>query len=220
MIYKMGRVPVFAEDGDMQLNSPFAPRIDPISGKKNTQHKGVDIVRFDGYAKTATITAFADGVVTGVKTSVAGVDTDNPNNSAGNYVIIDHGGGWVTKYFHLKYGTVVVTKGQTVRAGDKLGFMGNTGYSSGAHLHFQLEKDGEPIDGLPYLLGEKSFIEADEPVQVDDSEPHEWAREAVEWAKANGIIFGDEHGNLRLSEPCTREQMLVFLHRTVKLMQR
>ena len=139
MIYKMGKVPVFAEDGDMQLNSPFAPRVDPISGKKNTRHEGVDIVRYDGYARTATVTAFADGVVTGVKTSVAGVDTDNPNNSAGNYVIIDHGGGWVTKYFHLKYGTVVVTKGQTVRAGDKLGYMGNTGYSSGAHLHFQLE---------------------------------------------------------------------------------
>ncbi|MBR5011222.1 MAG: peptidoglycan DD-metalloendopeptidase family protein, partial [Clostridia bacterium] len=211
MIYKMGKVPVFLEDGDMRLNSPFAPRTDPISGKKNTPHKGVDIVRFTTYATTATITAIADGVVTAVKTSVKGVDTANSANSAGNYVTVDHGNGWVTKYFHLKYGTVAVAKGQKVKRGDVLGYMGNTGYSSGAHLHFQLEKDGEAIDGLPYLLGDESIIPITQ--TPSDSVPHEWAKEAVEWAKANGIIFGDEHGNLRLSEPCTREQMLVFLHR-------
>jgi hypothetical protein len=46
-----------------------------------------------------------------------------------------------------------------------------------------------------------------------DNEPAEWAREAVAWAKANGIIYGDENGDLMLREPCTREMMLVFLHR-------
>ena len=51
------------------------------------------------------------------------------------------------------------------------------------------------------------------------NEPQEWARESVEWAKANEIIFGDENGNLMLDEPCTREQMVVFLHRVYKLLK-
>ncbi|MBE6699457.1 MAG: S-layer homology domain-containing protein, partial [Ruminococcaceae bacterium] len=51
---------------------------------------------------------------------------------------------------------------------------------------------------------------------VQDNEPQPWARDAIEWAQANGIVFGDENGNLMLREPCTREQMLVFIHRALK----
>ena len=51
-----------------------------------------------------------------------------------------------------------------------------------------------------------------------DSIPAEWAREAVEWARANGILRGDETGNLMLSQPVTREQLCVFLHRIYDMM--
>ena len=50
-----------------------------------------------------------------------------------------------------------------------------------------------------------------------DSIPSEWAKEAVEWAVENGIIYGNEHGDLMLRKSCTREQMLVFLHRFAEL---
>lgn len=53
-------------------------------------------------------------------------------------------------------------------------------------------------------------------VAADDSTPAEWAREAVTWATKNGVIFGDEHGNLRLREPCTREAAIVFLYRALR----
>lgn len=74
----------------------------------------------------------------------------------------------------------------------------------------------------PYL--ESKFPEIAEEVnkRLEDNmrnEPQEWARESVEWAKANEIIFGDENGNLMLDEPCTREQMVVFLHRVYKLLK-
>ena len=101
----------------------------PFGEKRGTYiHKGVDIVRrVGGGNTTATIVA------------------------------IDHGGGLVTKYFHLKYGSIPVgiCIGATVNRGATLGYMGNTGDSYGAHLHFQIEQNGKPIDGAPYLKGQK-----------------------------------------------------------------
>ena len=80
-------------------------------------------------------------------------------------------------------------------------------------LHFQLEMDGEPIDPLPFLLGEEGTPE--EHADEMDNVPAAWAEEAVAWAVENGILYGDENGNYRLHESCTREMMLVFLHRAV-----
>lgn len=50
------------------------------------------------------------------------------------------------------------------------------------------------------------------------NEPNDWAKESVEWAVKNKIMFGDENGDLGLDNPCTREQMVVFLHRLSKLL--
>ena len=217
------KCPVFMESGGINVTSPFGWRIHPISGK-GEGHKGTDITRWTGYSNVATITAFAAGKVTAIKDTVPGIDTGNAANSAGNYVIIDHGGGWVTKYFHLRHGSIVVFPGDFIEAGEIIGSMGTTGNSTGVHLHFQLEKDGEPVDGLPYLLGNKSIEregnemqknETPERAEQQDSEPQEWAKDAVEWAVQNGIIFGDGNGNLMLREPCTREQMLVFIYRAM-----
>lgn len=147
--YGLTKAPVFKEQGDINETSPF--------GEKRGAyiHKGVDIVRHIGRNTTATIVAIADGTVTAVKNTVTGVD--HRQNREGNYVVLDHGGGTVTKYFHLKYGSIPasVRVGAAVKAGDVLGHMGNTGDSYGAHLHFQLEQNGKPIDGAPYLRGEK-----------------------------------------------------------------
>ena len=117
------KCPVFMESGGINVTSPFGWRIHPISGK-GEGHKGTDITRWTGYSNVATITAFAAGKVTAIKDTVPGIDTGNAANSAGNYVIIDHGGGWVTKYFHLRHGSIVVFPGDYIEAGEIIGSMG------------------------------------------------------------------------------------------------
>ena len=71
------------------------------------------------------------------------------SDSAGNWVVIDHGNGFVTKYMHHDYYTV--REGQYVEKGQQVGVVGNTGNSFGAHLHFQVELHGNPVDPLLYL---------------------------------------------------------------------
>ena len=97
-------------------------------------------------AGSATIVAAADGVV--VETldgnydrchaTVEGIDCDG-HPIVGNYVILEHDGGWRTLYWHLKNGSVAVAVGETVRAGDPLGKVGSSGNSSMPHLHFELQ---------------------------------------------------------------------------------
>ena len=204
----MSKVPVFIEDGELNITSEFGWRIDPVTNQGNNNHKGIDVTRWTGYSNFATICAFANGVVIEAVDGIAGFDAINQR---GNYVTIDHGNGWTTKYYHLANGTVAVKVGDKVVARTPIGYMGSTGYSNGAHLHFQMELHGVPQDPKPYLLGEKRLITEDE--QKQDNEPAVWAKESVQWAISNGIIMGDENGNLMLHQPCTREEMIVFLHR-------
>ena len=67
----------------------------------------------------------------------------------GNYIIIDHGNGYQTLYGHMtKY---VVSRGQYVEQGQRVGYVGSTGYSTGPHLHFTVYKDGRLVDPLSLL---------------------------------------------------------------------
>lgn len=101
----------------------------------NSFHNGLDLA-----APTGTITRAADsGYVMYARWS----------DSAGNWVVINHGNGFVTKYMHHDYYTV--TEGQYVEKGQQVGVVGNTGNSFGAHLHFQVELNGVPVDPLLYL---------------------------------------------------------------------
>ena len=76
--------------------------------------------------------------------------------SAGNWIIIDHGEGIVTKYMH--HSEMYVKEGDRVEKGEQIGLSGTTGRSTGNHLHFQLEIDGEAIDPEPYLFPEESGL--------------------------------------------------------------
>lgn len=71
------------------------------------------------------------------------------NGGAGNWVVIAHGNGIVTKYMHSS--AVFVSPGQYVERGQNIGLVGNTGNSFGAHLHFQVEVDGVAVNALNYL---------------------------------------------------------------------
>lgn len=213
-------LPVMAEGSTLLVTSPFGYRVDPVTGQGNNAHKGIDLTCWLGWSALSDICAAWDGVVTKVCNWVTGFST---TESRGNYVVIDHGNGYTTEYYHLKYGTICVEVGDVVSAGQKIGYMGSTGYSTGAHLHFQLEYNDMPIDPQPYLTGEETIemkTETPETNDVEfDNEPAEWSREAVEWAVANGIMYGDEHGNYKLRDYCTREQMLVFIYRAMGTLQ-
>ena len=203
-------LPVLTEGTTLRVTSPFGYRTDPVTGEGGQGHKGIDLTLWRGYSALSAIGAAWDGTVTDVRDGVEGFDTVR---SAGNRVTIDHGDGVVTKYYHLANGSIPVQVGDSVTAGQVIGQMGSTGYSTGAHLHFQLEIYGEPVDPQPFLLGEEDIPE--ESGAEMDNIPAEWAEDAVAWAVENGILYGDENGNYRLHENCTREMMLVFLYRAV-----
>lgn len=207
-------LPILAGGDTYKVTSPFGWRVDPVTGKGSGEHKGIDLVLWRGtYGTVAQVCAAWDGYVSAVRDEVEGFDR---NRSAGNYVIIDHGDGVVTRYYHLAADSVRVAAGDEVHAGEVIGMMGSTGYSTGAHLHFQVEIDGVPVDPEPFITGE--VPDAVEPAGGDDgmdNTPADWAADAVAWAKESGILYGDETGNLRLHEACTREMMLVFLYRAM-----
>lgn len=156
----LSQVPVFEEKGDAKVTTEFGRNIPdyPTPGKTGN-HWGLDIVRCsDGSSsELATIVAIADGVIYAQRKWVKGFNSDY---SAGNCVYIRHENGMVSKYFHLKYGTMPdwIKDDMEVHKGDVLGYMGATGVAYGAHLHFQVEdENGTPVDPEPYLLGEKTF---------------------------------------------------------------
>ena len=164
------QVPVFVEEGDAKVTTEFGKDISdyPTKGKTG-DHWGLDIVRCtDGKdSTTATICAIASGVIFAQRKYVK---YGEKSPSGGNCVYILHDDGHtITKYLHLKGGSVPdwVKDNVRVEQGQVLGYMGNTGYSFGAHLHFQVEWleetpakispsiKGTPIDPEPYLTGEK-----------------------------------------------------------------
>jgi murein DD-endopeptidase MepM/ murein hydrolase activator NlpD len=67
----------------------------------------------------------------------------------GLYVLIEHGGGLRTLYGHLSAASV--RDGEDVRAGQQIGRVGSSGLSTGPHLHFEVRRDGRPVDPIPYL---------------------------------------------------------------------
>lgn len=136
--------------GSHYLNSRFGERT--LNGK-TSMHNGVDLVGgTENSAETDYVTAYDAGIVTRAVNDVEG-----KTPSEGNCVVINHGNGFTTSYFHLKKGSVKVKVGEPVARGDVLAYMGNTGNSTGAHLHFGMKLDGKWVDPLPYLLGEKSL---------------------------------------------------------------
>lgn len=204
-------LPIMTDGNTLKVTSPFGYRVDPVTGVGNGAHKGIDLTCWKGWSALSGIAAAWDGVV---KTAYDNVEGFSKSESRGNYVIIDHGNGLETHYYHLAHGSITVSAGDTVTAGQQIGYMGSTGYSTGAHLHFQIEKDNIPIDPQPYITGEESPEMNNEQYNLDNT-PSEWSADALDWAVNNGIIYGDENGNFRLREYCTREQMLVFLYRAL-----
>lgn len=117
------------------MSSRFGYRISPFTGRKEF-HKGLDIAT----RMSAPIIAPADGIV-----SFTGRD-----GGFGRVVTIKHGYGLVTKYAHLKKS--LVKKGQSVKRGETIALVGNSGRSTGPHLHYEVHLNNIAVDPLRYIL--------------------------------------------------------------------
>jgi murein DD-endopeptidase MepM/ murein hydrolase activator NlpD len=116
------------------ITSKFGYRSSPFT-KRREFHKGMDIANRRG----TPIRATADGTVT-----YAG-----RRGSFGNMVIIDHGYGIVTRYAHMH--TIKIRNGSHLKKGDVIGTIGNTGLSTGPHLHYEVHLNGLPVNPAKYI---------------------------------------------------------------------
>lgn len=119
-----------------------------ITQNYSPTHGGVDLVKYRSC--TDYIIAHSDGEVVEVRKDYN--RTDRTGNSYGNYVKIKHKNSYYTLYAHLQYGSVTVSVGDKVSKGQVIAYMGNTGYSFGAHLHFEVRNpNNERINPTQYL---------------------------------------------------------------------
>jgi murein DD-endopeptidase MepM/ murein hydrolase activator NlpD len=118
------------------VTSPYGFRIHPITGARRL-HSGIDI----GAPNGRTIVASRSGTV--ILARYYG--------GYGNAVVISHGGGLTTLYAHMS--SDAVSSGQFLSAGDTVGYIGSTGFSTGNHLHFETREYGIPVDPMNYLGG-------------------------------------------------------------------
>ncbi len=118
-----------------EITSPFGWRIHPISRKRQL-HKGIDYAAFLG----VPILAAADGIVN---------DVGWDDGGYGNFVELRHPDGSLTLYGHAN--RILVAKGRQVNQGQIIAEVGSTGYSTGPHLHFEVQVNGQAVDPAPLL---------------------------------------------------------------------
>jgi murein DD-endopeptidase MepM/ murein hydrolase activator NlpD len=131
---RLRRLESWPTPGRTTVTSRFGWRIHPITGVLRL-HAGVDI----GAGYGTSIVAPSSGIVT-----MAGW-----NGGYGKCIVIDHGDGITTLFGHQS--AILVSRGQRVAAGQRIGSAGSTGLSTGPHLHFELRLLGTPVDPLRYF---------------------------------------------------------------------
>ena len=129
--------PICPEKGKYRVSSSFGRRHDPVYKNKIAFHDGIDFATGKvGYPVYTT----GDGVVEKVRYQFFGY---------GNEVIIDHGFGYKTRYAHLH--SINVTQGQKLKRGQQIGQVGNTGKSTGPHLHYESLFKNKAVDPMSFM---------------------------------------------------------------------
>lgn len=121
-----------------KLISGFGMRINPFH-KGAYEHPGIDIAVTRGTPVVAT----APG-------KVRSINRSSIQAGYGNYVEIDHGSGFITRYAHLE--NISVKWGQQIEKGAAIGTVGSSGGSVAPHLHYEIIRDGEQVDPIPYMI--------------------------------------------------------------------
>jgi murein DD-endopeptidase MepM/ murein hydrolase activator NlpD len=120
------------------LVSGYGERINPFH-KRNHQHPGADFAA----ARGTEVFATANG-------RVININRTSLQAGYGNYIVIDHGHGFVTRYAHLE--DIKVRRGQEVDKGFVIGTVGNSGGSIAPHLHYEIIRDREQVNPAPYMI--------------------------------------------------------------------
>lgn len=118
-----------------RISSIFSKRVNPFT-RKVEFHKGIDIVSYRG----CPVYAVADGVIE---------ENWIRNRIYGKMIVVKHSFGYQSIYAHLR--NSIVREGQTVKKGQLIGYMGNSGLSTGTHLHFQINLNHVAVDPQPYF---------------------------------------------------------------------
>ncbi len=142
-------------------------------GYKKGIHNGIDLVG-EGYT-LADVIAHSTGTVVAIRRDYR--TTDKSGNSYGNYVKIKHEGGYETLYAHMKFNSVCVNVGDVIKCGQKIGTMGATGFCFGAHLHFEVRKDGVKIDPTSFIDGNLPEVKREETKPIEKDEAKNEAKE-------------------------------------------
>jgi murein DD-endopeptidase MepM/ murein hydrolase activator NlpD len=133
-----------------RMASGYGYRIHPVY-KTRIFHSGMDFT-----APTGTeIYATGNGVVTSVEKS---------NRGYGNHIVIQHGFGYETLYAHLS--EMHVRKGQKVKRGEVIGLVGNTGTSTAPHLHYEVRKNGNPVNPINFYFNDLTPEEYEEMIYM------------------------------------------------------
>lgn len=127
-------------DGTWSTSSPYGQRVHPVFGTVR-MHDGADFAAADG----TPLLAVFDGVVSRVSFPASG------NNSVTVTSLGPSGEDLKVLYMHMWPSGIFVTEGALVRAGDPIGTVGNSGTSTGAHLHLETRVDGRLVDPVPFL---------------------------------------------------------------------
>lgn len=123
-------------DRPIHMLSGFGFRRDPVTGASSQMHQGIDMTAPQG----TPIFATGDGVV---------ARTEYKSSGYGLNVVIDHGYGYQTLYGHMV--EIAATPGQKVKRGQIIGYVGSTGYSTAPHVHYEVFKNDQRIDPVPFI---------------------------------------------------------------------
>ncbi len=127
--------PILPDRSVFRISSPYGYRYHPLL-KRRRMHTGIDFALPKGNGVYAT----GDGVVEEVKVEVRGY---------GRQVVINHGFGYKTRYAHLH--SINVAQGQKLKRGQQIGLVGNTGKSTGPHLHYEVLFKNKPVDPMAFM---------------------------------------------------------------------
>jgi len=139
----VSNLPLLRPTDIYRLSSPFGMRRDPFT-RRLTSHHGLDFAGPEG---------------TPVMATASGTVTRSGNQSGyGRVIYIDHGNGFQSRFGHLR--STAVRVGDVVTARQVIGQLGNTGRSTGAHVHYELRFQGEPLNPIPFLEAGRHVFES------------------------------------------------------------
>ena len=193
--------------GRFRLTSPRGWRT--LTGTPD-YHKGIDLVGVDD----TTVYSVSGGTVR----------TAYQANGAGNYVVVTMSDGRRVFYMHLA--SFKVKTGDTVKTGQALGVMGNTGYSFGAHTHLELRPAGTTGDsldicaftGIPNKVGTYTYKEVKDMANRFTDISGSIAEKEIEELCDMGIVQGDGNAKFRPKDTISREEAALLVRRVIRYM--